>query len=49
MNAPISLLFAIGLLTLVFVGSAAVVGFLLWRDELRLRHSPDHDEGRRDT
>ena len=49
MNAPMSLLFVIGLLALAFLGAAAVVGFLVWRDDLRLRYSQDHDEGRRAT
>lgn len=48
MNAPMLLLLLIGLLTLTFVAAAAVVGFLGLRDDLRLRHSQDH-EGRKDT
>jgi hypothetical protein len=49
MNAPMSLLFLIGLLALAFVGAAALVGFLVWRDDLRFRYTQDHDEGRRET
>lgn len=48
MNAPMALLFLIGLLALAFVSAAAIVGFLGWRDDLRLRYSQDH-KGRRDT
>jgi hypothetical protein len=46
MNAPMVLLFVIGLLALAFVGAAAVVGFLVWRDDLRFRYAQDHVEGR---
>lgn len=49
MNAPMTLLFVIGLLALTFVGAAAVVSFLVWRDGLRVRYSADHVEGRRDS
>ena len=45
MNAPMTLLFVIGLAVLVFVGAAAVVRFLVWRDGLRVRHSDDHLDG----
>lgn len=44
MNAPMTLLFVIGLLVLAFVGAAVFVSFLVWRDGLRVRHSHDHDE-----
>jgi hypothetical protein len=49
MNAPMTLLFVIGLLALAFVGAAAIVGFLVWRDDLRLRYTHVHDKRRRET
>ena len=49
MNAPMTLLFVIGLAVLVFVGAAVVVRFLVWRDELRVRHSHDRVDGWRDS
>lgn len=35
MNASLLLMSVIGLLAVTFLGAAALVGFFIWRDELR--------------